>query len=161
MLLDRSLVAEAKRLGANISRSCEAVLIARERGRIWKTENASALESSNSYVEQHGLQLSQEPSIPTAKFDVYRRMNAGPFVLDCQGNLLGALNGRLVTPLLPMDQAPGLQRGCPDIGGRWSAACDGYAVRRDPLDPRLKSVSACYEPCFAAAPGRNPGAKCR
>lgn len=60
--LDISLVAEAKRLGINISRACEVGLneqIAKERGRIWKEENASALASSNSYVEQHGLPLSR------------------------------------------------------------------------------------------------------
>ena len=111
MPLDISLVAEAKRLGTNISRAHEAGLIVRKRERIWKTENASALESSNSYVEQDGLQLSQEPSIPTAKVDMYRRTNGGPFVLDCLANLLGALNDRLVAPLLLMDRAPSLQRG--------------------------------------------------
>ena len=60
--LDIALVAEAKRLGINISRACEVGLaeqIAMERDRLWKEENAAALESSNSYVEQHGLPLSQ------------------------------------------------------------------------------------------------------
>ena len=60
--LDIALVAEAKRLGINISRACEVGLaeqIVMERGRLWKEENAAALESSNSYVEQHGLPLSQ------------------------------------------------------------------------------------------------------
>ena len=60
--LDIALVAEAKRLGINISRACEVGLaeqIAMERGRLWKEENAAALESSNRYVEQHGLPLSQ------------------------------------------------------------------------------------------------------
>ena len=60
--LDMALVAEAKRLGINISRACGVGLtaqIAKERGRLWKEENASALESSNSYVDRHGLPLSQ------------------------------------------------------------------------------------------------------
>ncbi|WP_176593480.1 type II toxin-antitoxin system CcdA family antitoxin [Sphingobium sp. EM0848] len=60
--LDIALVAEAKRLGINISRACEVGLteqIAKERGRLWKEENASALESSNSYVDRRGLPLGQ------------------------------------------------------------------------------------------------------
>jgi len=60
--LDIQLVAEAKRLGINISRACEAGLsqqIAEQHGRAWKLENAAALESSNAYVEQHGLPLAQ------------------------------------------------------------------------------------------------------
>lgn len=58
--LDIALVTEAKRLGINISRACEVGLsekIAEEHGRLWKEENASALKSSNSYVEQYGLPL--------------------------------------------------------------------------------------------------------
>jgi len=60
--LDIALVAEAKRLDINISRACEVGLtaqIAKEHGRLWKEENASALESSNSYVDRNGLPLSQ------------------------------------------------------------------------------------------------------
>ncbi|CAN5520844.1 type II toxin-antitoxin system CcdA family antitoxin [soil metagenome] len=59
--LDTALVAEAKRLGINISRACEVGLteqIAKEHGRLWRTANADALESSNAYVERHGLPLS-------------------------------------------------------------------------------------------------------
>jgi len=58
--LDIELVAEAKRLGINISRACETGLsqqIAEEHGRLWKQENASALESSNAYVERNDLPL--------------------------------------------------------------------------------------------------------
>lgn len=58
--LDGALVAEARRLGINISRACEAGLaeqIAREHGRLWKEENAAMLQSSNDYVERHGLPL--------------------------------------------------------------------------------------------------------
>lgn len=60
--LDISLVAEARRLGINLSRACEDGLsreIAREQGRLWKQENASALESSNSHVDRHGLPLAR------------------------------------------------------------------------------------------------------
>ena len=60
--LDMTLVAEAKGLGINISRACEVGLleqIAKERGRLWREENAPALKSSNDYVEQHGLPLSR------------------------------------------------------------------------------------------------------
>lgn len=41
-----------------------------------------------------------------AKFDVYRQKNGGALVLDCQADLLGDLNTRLVVPLLPMSEAP-------------------------------------------------------
>ncbi len=60
--LDTQLVAEAKRLGINISRACETGLsqqIAFEYGRIWKQDNAAALESSNAYVERNGLPLAR------------------------------------------------------------------------------------------------------
>lgn len=60
--LDVALVAEAKRLGINISRACESGLIdqiARERAKRWKADNAAALESSNEYVDRHGLPLSR------------------------------------------------------------------------------------------------------
>jgi antitoxin CcdA len=60
--LDTALVAEAKRLGINISRACETGLsqqIAQEHGRVWKQENAAALESSNTYVEHTGLPIAQ------------------------------------------------------------------------------------------------------
>lgn len=59
--LDTSLVAEARRLGLNLSRACEEGLIrqiAEEQGRIWKQENRKALESSNAFVERCGLPLS-------------------------------------------------------------------------------------------------------
>jgi antitoxin CcdA len=60
--LDTRLVAEARALGINISRACEAGLsgqIAREHARRWKEENAAALASSNAYVDAHGLPLAQ------------------------------------------------------------------------------------------------------
>ena len=40
-----------------------------------------------------------------AKFDVYRQKQGGWLLLDCQADLLGDLNTRLVVPLLPIDEA--------------------------------------------------------
>ena len=60
--LDSSLVAEAKRLGVNISRACEAGLaaeIAQTYAHQWKVENAAALLSSNEWVERNGLPLAR------------------------------------------------------------------------------------------------------
>lgn len=60
--LDSSLVAEAKRLGVNISRACEAGLtaeIAQTYAQQWKVENAAALLSSNEWVERNGLPLAR------------------------------------------------------------------------------------------------------
>lgn len=60
--LDVALVAEAKRLGLNISRACEAGLsrmIASEQERRWREENRDALDSSNRYVERHDLPLAR------------------------------------------------------------------------------------------------------
>ena len=60
--LDVEMVSEAKRLGINISRACEAGLarqIAEERGRLWREENAAALEESNAWVEAKGLPLAK------------------------------------------------------------------------------------------------------
>jgi antitoxin CcdA len=54
------LIAEAKELKLNVSRLAEAGIheaVAAERRRLWLEENAEALESSNRYVEQHGLPL--------------------------------------------------------------------------------------------------------
>jgi toxin CcdB len=41
-----------------------------------------------------------------AKFDVYRLRQGGTLVVDCQADLLGELNTRLVVPLLPRTDAP-------------------------------------------------------
>lgn len=41
-----------------------------------------------------------------AKYDVYRMRDGRALVLDCQADLLDALNTRLVVPLLPIDEAP-------------------------------------------------------
>lgn len=60
--LDEALVAEAKELGVNVSRACEAGLAAetREARKLkWVEENWEAIQSSNAYVEQHGLPLAK------------------------------------------------------------------------------------------------------
>ncbi|MBA4353533.1 MAG: post-segregation antitoxin CcdA [Novosphingobium sp.] len=60
--LDSTMVSEAKRLGVNISRACEAGLaaeIAQAHARQWKIENSSALASSNEWVERNGLPLAR------------------------------------------------------------------------------------------------------
>jgi antitoxin CcdA len=58
--LDSSLVAEARELGVNISRAASLGLeeaVASARAERWLRENGSALDSSNAYVEAHGLPL--------------------------------------------------------------------------------------------------------
>jgi len=60
--LDTHLVEEAKRLGVNISRACEqglASLIASEKARLWREENAEAIADSNRHVEASGLPLGE------------------------------------------------------------------------------------------------------
>ena len=60
--LDRGLLDEARTLDVNLSRAAEqglraAVKAAKEAR--WLIENTEALESSNAYVEQHGLPLAR------------------------------------------------------------------------------------------------------
>ncbi|MBF9152923.1 type II toxin-antitoxin system CcdA family antitoxin [Novosphingobium jiangmenense] len=60
--LESSLVEEARRLGINLSRACEAGLaseIAKAHARQWQIDNAEALASSNDWVERHGLPLAR------------------------------------------------------------------------------------------------------
>lgn len=60
--LDSDLLAEAKALGINVSRSAEAGIVEavkRHKERQWLEENASSLESSNAYVEAKGLPLAK------------------------------------------------------------------------------------------------------
>jgi antitoxin CcdA len=60
--LDPKLVDEAKTLGINLSRACEAGLAAElkvERERQWREENADAIRASNAYVEEYGLPLAK------------------------------------------------------------------------------------------------------
>lgn len=56
------LLAEAKSLRINISQAAEAGIgraVAEKRAELWKSANHEALESSNAYVEQHGLPLAR------------------------------------------------------------------------------------------------------
>lgn len=41
-----------------------------------------------------------------ARFDVYPRRGGAGYLLDVQADLLGALNTRIVAPLLPLSEAP-------------------------------------------------------
>ena len=58
--LDSVLLTEAKSLKVNLSRAAEDGVrsaVAAARAEQWKAENAAAIQSSNSYVEKHGLPL--------------------------------------------------------------------------------------------------------
>jgi antitoxin CcdA len=60
--LDVDLIAEAKELDINISRVAEASIakaVSEEKSRRWREENREAIESSNRYVEEHGLPLAK------------------------------------------------------------------------------------------------------
>ncbi len=56
------LVAEARELGVNISQAAElgiSAAVMRRRQERWLAENQDALDSSNAFVERHGLPLAQ------------------------------------------------------------------------------------------------------
>ncbi len=60
--LDPALVSEAKALGINVSRACEAGLkqqVAQEKSRRWREENAEAIASANAWIEENGLPLAR------------------------------------------------------------------------------------------------------
>jgi antitoxin CcdA len=60
--INEALLSEAKALKINVSKAAEAGLVialAEKRSELWLEENRAALDSSNSYVEQHGLPLAQ------------------------------------------------------------------------------------------------------
>jgi antitoxin CcdA len=60
--VDINLIAEAKDLEVNISRAAEegiAKAVADEKAKRWLEDNKEALESSNRYVEKHGLPLAK------------------------------------------------------------------------------------------------------
>ena len=60
--LDAGLIDDAKELGINISRACEEGLteaIRTTRSQRWLEDNRAAIESSNAWVEKHGLPLSK------------------------------------------------------------------------------------------------------
>ena len=53
-------VAEAKTLGINVSKACEAGLLIelkRERERRWQDENREAIQGWNAWVREHGLPI--------------------------------------------------------------------------------------------------------
>lgn len=60
--LDSALLKEAKALGINVSRAAEAGIaqaVKRYKQEQWLKENASALASSNAYIEANGLPLAR------------------------------------------------------------------------------------------------------
>lgn len=60
--LDSALLQEAKALGINVSRSAEAGIaeaVKLHKQQKWLKENATALASSNAYVEANGLPLAR------------------------------------------------------------------------------------------------------
>jgi antitoxin CcdA len=60
--ISEALLVEAKALKINVSKAAESGLLlalAEKRAELWLVENRAALDSSNTYVEQHGLPLAQ------------------------------------------------------------------------------------------------------
>lgn len=60
--LDSALLKEAKALGINVSRSAEAGIaeaVKLHKQKQWLEDNATALASSNAYVEANGLPLAR------------------------------------------------------------------------------------------------------
>lgn len=58
--LAENLLSEAKELRINVSQAAEAGLakaIADKRAELWLKENREAIESSNAFVDKHGLPL--------------------------------------------------------------------------------------------------------
>lgn len=58
--LDSLLLSEARELKVNLSRAAEEgvrTAVAAAKAEQWQAANASALRSSNAYVERHGLPL--------------------------------------------------------------------------------------------------------
>ena len=58
--LDADLLTEAKDLNVNLSRAAEDGVrraLASAKAAQWRAENAAALQSSNAYVEDHGVPL--------------------------------------------------------------------------------------------------------
>lgn len=56
------LLAEAKALKINVSRAADQGIseaVRKEKERLWKIENREAIESSNRWVEEHGLPLAK------------------------------------------------------------------------------------------------------
>ena len=85
--LAAALVAEAKKLGVNVSQAAEAGLaaaIAHRRQERWLVENQAALESSSAYVEQRGLPLAKHRAFYAVANFHDCRYSAGPvYILVC------------------------------------------------------------------------------
>jgi antitoxin CcdA len=60
LTLNTEVLAEAKKLGINISKACDAFLeslVRQEKERLWKLENADFIASYNKIIEDEGLPL--------------------------------------------------------------------------------------------------------
>ncbi len=60
--LSEALLTEARALRINVSRAAEsgvAQAVAEKRAALWAKENHEAIQSSNAYVEKHGLPLAK------------------------------------------------------------------------------------------------------
>lgn len=65
--LDDSLIAEARALGLDVSDAAETGLsdaIRAEKERLWRIENAEAIQAANDYVAKHGLPLAKQGRRP-------------------------------------------------------------------------------------------------
>ncbi|MBU3575890.1 type II toxin-antitoxin system CcdA family antitoxin [Polynucleobacter sp. UK-Mo-2m-Kol15] len=60
LTLNTEVLAEAKKLGINISKACDAFLeslVRQEKERLWRLENADFIASYNKTIEDEGLPL--------------------------------------------------------------------------------------------------------
>ncbi|WP_145631642.1 type II toxin-antitoxin system CcdA family antitoxin [Neorhizobium alkalisoli] len=60
--LDSGLIAEARKLGVNLSRAATegiAAAVKAENERRWLEENSEAIEACNRYIAKHGLPLAK------------------------------------------------------------------------------------------------------
>ena len=60
--LNCALLAEAKELGLNVSKACEAGLaksVSEAKAKRWQGENKEAIASYNEYVAEHGIFLAE------------------------------------------------------------------------------------------------------
>lgn len=58
--LAKDLLHEARALRVNVSQAAEvglALAVAEKRAELWQRENREAIESSNAFVDEHGLPL--------------------------------------------------------------------------------------------------------
>ena len=62
LTIDASLIDEARALKVNVSRAAEAGIvqaIREQKARQWQQDNAGAIQSSNEWVDRHGLPLTK------------------------------------------------------------------------------------------------------